>query len=74
MLVYFSVTTGYRAGGQNLRGTSDATLTPFKPETLMQFEAGFSRSSSTAAFASTEPDSTRSTTTCSKRSSSRPTP
>jgi len=41
MLVYFSVTTGYRAGGQNLRGTSDATLTPFKPETLTQFEGGF---------------------------------
>jgi len=41
MLVYFSVTTGYRAGGQNLRGTSLETLTPFKPETLMQFEAGF---------------------------------
>ncbi|MGH7819928.1 MAG: TonB-dependent receptor domain-containing protein, partial [Candidatus Binatia bacterium] len=41
MLVYFSVTTGYRAGGQNLRGTSLATLTPFKPETLTQFEAGF---------------------------------
>jgi iron complex outermembrane receptor protein len=41
LLVYFSVTTGYRAGGQNLRGTSDATLTPFKPETLTQFEAGF---------------------------------
>lgn len=41
LLTYFSVTTGYRAGGQNLRGTSDATLAPFKPETLMQFEAGF---------------------------------
>ena len=40
-LVYFSVTTGYRAGGQNLRGTSIETLKPFKPETLMQFEAGF---------------------------------
>ncbi len=41
MLVYFSVTTGYRAGGQNLRGTSADTLTPFKPETLMQVEGGF---------------------------------
>ncbi len=41
LLIYTSVTTGYRAGGQNLRGTSDATLAPFKPETLMQFEAGF---------------------------------
>ena len=41
VLIYSSVTTGYRAGGQNLRGTSDATLAPFKPETLMQFEAGF---------------------------------
>ncbi len=41
LLAYVSVTTGYRAGGQNLRGTSDATLAPFKPETLMQFEGGF---------------------------------
>lgn len=41
VLIYSSVTTGYRAGGQNLRGTSVETLTPFKPETLMQFEAGF---------------------------------
>ena len=41
MLVYFSVTTGYRAGGQNIRGTAANTLTPFKPETLMQFEGGF---------------------------------
>ena len=40
VLIYTSVTTGYRAGGQNLRGTSDETLTPFKPETLMQFETG----------------------------------
>lgn len=41
MLIYASVTTGYRAGGQNLRGTSVETLQPFKSETLMQFEAGF---------------------------------
>ena len=41
LLVYTSLTTGYRSGGQNIRGISDATLGPFKPETLMQFEAGF---------------------------------
>lgn len=41
VLIYTSVTTGYRSGGQNLRGTSANTLAPFKPETLMQFEAGF---------------------------------
>ncbi len=41
LLLYASATTGYRAGGQNLRGTSAATLAPFDLESLLQLEGGF---------------------------------
>jgi iron complex outermembrane receptor protein len=40
MNVYASLTTGYRSGGQNLRGADARTLKPFNPETLMQYELG----------------------------------
>ena len=38
--VYVSLTTGYRSGGQNLRGADARTLASFDPETLMQYEVG----------------------------------
>ncbi len=40
VLVYVSRTTGYRAGGQNLRGASVETLRPFGEETVLQHEIG----------------------------------
>ncbi|MGH7802760.1 MAG: TonB-dependent receptor, partial [Candidatus Binatia bacterium] len=40
MLVYASRTTGYRSGGQNLRGASAETLAPFDEETVTQHEIG----------------------------------
>jgi iron complex outermembrane receptor protein len=40
VLVYASRTTGYRAGGQNLRGASAETLQPFDAETVLQHEVG----------------------------------
>lgn len=39
-MVYGSVSTGYRSGGFNLRGTDDATLTPYDEETVQTFELG----------------------------------
>ncbi len=40
MLYYGSVSTGYRAGGFNARGVSNATLRPFDEETVTTFELG----------------------------------
>ena len=39
-LMYASVSTGYRAGGFNTRGNSDATLKPFNEETVTTYELG----------------------------------
>lgn len=39
-MIYGSLTTGYRAGGQNLRGTTPETLSPFDPENVTQLELG----------------------------------
>ena len=40
LLVYGSVSTGFRAGGFNTRGTNDATLQPFDPENVTTYEVG----------------------------------
>ena len=40
LLLYASRTTGYRSGGQNLRGASAETLAPFDEETVVQHEIG----------------------------------
>lgn len=40
VLVYGNISTGYRAGGFNTRGTSDATLKSFDPETVLTYELG----------------------------------
>lgn len=40
MLLYASVSTGYRAGGFNTRGSNDATLQPFDEETVTTYEIG----------------------------------
>ncbi len=40
MLVYGSISTGFRAGGFNTRGTNDATLEPFDPENVTTYEIG----------------------------------
>ncbi|MFT3930688.1 MAG: TonB-dependent receptor [Spongiibacteraceae bacterium] len=40
MLIYGSVSTGFRAGGFNTRGTNDATLVPYDPENVTTFELG----------------------------------
>jgi len=40
LLLYVSRTTGYRSGGQNLRGASAETLKPFDAETVLQHEVG----------------------------------
>lgn len=40
MLLYGSISTGYRAGGVNLRGVNDETLEPFDEETVTTFEIG----------------------------------
>lgn len=39
-LIYSTLTTGYRSGGQNLRGLSEATYQPFEPEDITQLEVG----------------------------------
>ncbi len=39
-LVYGSISTGYRAGGFNTRGNSDATLKPFDEEVVTTYELG----------------------------------
>ncbi|GAB3102413.1 TonB-dependent receptor [Aestuariicella hydrocarbonica] len=40
LMMYGSVSTGYRAGGFNLRGTDNATLQPFDEETVLTYEIG----------------------------------
>lgn len=40
-LVYGSLSTGYRAGGFNMRGTSNEELMPFDEETVMSYELGY---------------------------------
>lgn len=40
IMVYGKVARGYRAGGENIRGTNLAALAPFAPETITEFEAG----------------------------------
>lgn len=40
MLMYGSVSTGYRAGGFNLRGTDNLSLSPFDEETVITYEFG----------------------------------
>ncbi|MDY0071224.1 MAG: TonB-dependent receptor [Thauera sp.] len=40
VMVYLKTSNGYRAGGQNLRGTFAATLIPFDPEEVTDIEAG----------------------------------
>jgi len=40
ILVYTSVSSGYRSGGFNMRATSDAELVPFDPETVVTYELG----------------------------------
>lgn len=39
-MVYGSVSTGYRSGGFNLRGTDNISLIPFDEETVMTYELG----------------------------------
>jgi iron complex outermembrane receptor protein len=39
-MYYGSVSTGYRAGGFNLRGTDNASLAPFDEETVLTYEIG----------------------------------
>ncbi len=40
MLLYASVSTGYRSGGFNARGTNTFTLQPFEEETVLSYELG----------------------------------
>lgn len=40
LLVYGSVSTGFRAGGFNTRGDQDSTLQPFDPENVTTYEIG----------------------------------
>ncbi|WP_439134183.1 TonB-dependent receptor, partial [Pseudomaricurvus sp.] len=40
ILLYGSVSTGYKAGGFNSRGTDDSTLQPFDPEAVTTYELG----------------------------------
>ncbi|MFT3931746.1 MAG: TonB-dependent receptor [Spongiibacteraceae bacterium] len=40
ILLYGSISTGFRAGGFNTRGTSDSTLQPYDPENVMTYELG----------------------------------
>lgn len=40
LLVYFSNRKGYRSGGFGTRATSAAELTPFRPDTVTDFELG----------------------------------
>ncbi len=39
-LLYGSISTGYRTGGFNLRGTNNATLESFDPEKVVTYEVG----------------------------------
>lgn len=39
-LLYAKFSTGYRAGGQNLRSTTPGAFIPFSPELIEEFEAG----------------------------------
>jgi iron complex outermembrane recepter protein len=39
-LIYASISTGYRSGGFNIRGTDNDTLKPFDEETVTTFEVG----------------------------------
>ena len=41
VLVYAAHRRGYRSGGFNPRGTNNATLAPFQPEKIQDFELGF---------------------------------
>jgi iron complex outermembrane recepter protein len=40
LTAYLAVRRGYRAGGYSLRATNDATLEPFQPETVREYEIG----------------------------------
>ncbi|GAB3102417.1 TonB-dependent receptor [Aestuariicella hydrocarbonica] len=40
-LVYFSIATGYKAGGFNGRGSDDVSLQPFDEETVTTYELGY---------------------------------
>lgn len=40
-LIYGSLSTGYRAGGINMRGTTNEELVPFDEETVMTYELGY---------------------------------
>ncbi len=40
-LLYGSISTGYRAGGFNGRGTNNFSLRPYDPETVITYEAGY---------------------------------
>ena len=40
-MAYGSVSTGYRTGGFNMRGTTDLELTPFDEETVTNYEIGY---------------------------------
>ncbi|MGQ0621302.1 MAG: TonB-dependent receptor [Panacagrimonas sp.] len=40
VLLFGSVTTGYRSGGQNLRGISENSFVSFEPEEVTQYEIG----------------------------------
>ena len=39
-LIYLTTRRGYRSGGINLRGVNPIQLTPFRPETVTDFEGG----------------------------------
>ncbi len=39
-LLYGSISTGYRSGGFNMRGTNNVTLAPFDEETVLNYEIG----------------------------------
>ncbi len=51
MLMYLSVSTGYRSGGFNARGTNNFTLQPFNEETVTTYEFGHKTDWSIANFA-----------------------
>jgi iron complex outermembrane receptor protein len=40
VLLYAKVSRGFRGGGQNLRGTSEASFQPFAPEIATEYELG----------------------------------
>ncbi len=41
LMAYFKTATGFRSGGQNLRGTDLLSFTSFAPEEVEEFEVGF---------------------------------